>query len=65
MTDLYGGGGGGGGQSASSSASSSSAISFGSGSIIGEDGGLTPLGIIAVSALGLFALLGLMIVAKK
>jgi len=70
IDQLYGtgggdGGGGSAGKAASSSSSASSAINFGSGQLIGADGGLTPLAGIILAALSLFAFLGLIIVARK
>jgi hypothetical protein len=70
--DLFGGGGGGGegggggGKAASSSASSASAINFaGGGAFITEDGGLGPLGVGLVLALGLAAFMGILVIARK
>lgn len=60
---MQGGQGGGGGKSASSAAAATGAISFAG--LGNGEGGLSPLGLIAVSLLGAAALIGLVIVAKK
>jgi hypothetical protein len=67
MDDLYGGGGGGGGggKAASSSASSASAINFGSGQLIGADGGLNPLAAIALLAISLVAFGFVLVIARR
>lgn len=67
-SQLQGGGGGGGGGdkalSAASSASATSGNNFGGGFTDGA-GGLTPLGVIGVAALGLVAFVTLIIVSKR
>lgn len=70
-SQLYGsgggesGGGGGSGKAASSSSSSASAINFGSGSLLTDSGGLTPLAGVILATISLFALIGLIVVARK
>jgi hypothetical protein len=59
------GGGEGGGKSASSSASSSSAINFGGGSLVSDNGGLTPLAGVILGAVALLAFVGMIIVARR
>lgn len=71
LSSLYGSGGGGGGggggagKAASSSSSSTSGNDFGSGQLVTDSGGLTPLAGIILAGLSFFAFLGLIIVAKK
>lgn len=60
---LGGGGGAGGGKVAASTASATSGNTFGG--FVNDQGGLTPLSGLIVAALGLFALLGLVLIAKK
>lgn len=57
-----GGGGGGSGKAASSSSSSTSGNQFGNQD---DSGGISPLVGIVVGALGLVALLGLVLIARK
>lgn len=64
LTGGGGDGGGGAGKAASSSSSAASAINFGSGLVTG-DGGLTPMAGIILAAISLFALIGLIVVARK
>lgn len=59
------GGTGGGGKAASSSASSASAINFGSGGLVSDNGGLTPLAGVILGGLSLLAFVGLIIVARR
>jgi hypothetical protein len=61
-----GGGGGGSGKSESSSASATSGNNFGGSSgFLTDQGTVSPLGIIGLAALGLFAFLALVIIARK
>lgn len=66
----YGGGGGGGGgqgggKAASAASSAASAINFGGNGLINSDAGPSPLVVLGLSALGLIAFIGLIIVSKR